>query len=278
MKQPKVRERLYALHVVDEQNGDTRSGEGRKLLEEAVKSAAATDNALEALVRHDLNVASGLVFTIKEYRITDVVLGITREGVDADPQFGSLTDAVLQRTNRAVFIYSPMQPLGTIKRIIVAVPERAEFETGFVRWFDRLKAIAKQTGADIAFHASSSSMERLRILCERGADPLKAQYELLDSWEDLLILGRELGVDDLFVVISARKNALSYDPLFDKLPKKLARYFKQNGYLVVFPEQLGDVAMDKKDLNPAMTDMLEEGVKQLDTAGRFVKKVFGGNK
>ncbi|MDX9751681.1 MAG: cation:proton antiporter, partial [Flavobacteriales bacterium] len=60
MKPPKVRERLYALHVIDEQNGDARQAEGRKLLEQAVKQAAATDSALEALVRHDINVATGI--------------------------------------------------------------------------------------------------------------------------------------------------------------------------------------------------------------------------
>jgi len=276
MKQPKARERLYALHVVDEENGDAGHSAGRKMLEQAVKTAAATDNALEALVRHDLNVASGLTFAMKEYRITDVVLGITREEADSATPFGSLTDTLLQRTSKAVFIYGPLQPIGTIKRIVVAVPPKAEFELGFVRWFDRLKAIAKQTGAAISFHGSPPTLERLRALSERGADPLKAGYEILDEWEDFLIIGRELGSDDLLVVVSARRASLSYDPLLEKLPRQLGKYFQGNGYLVVLPEQMGEEYLDKTDLNPSMSDVLEEGVKQLDSAGRFVKKVLKG--
>ncbi|MCW5899929.1 MAG: cation:proton antiporter [Flavobacteriales bacterium] len=279
MKQPKARERLYALHVVDEQSdGNGKRADGRKLLEQAVKQAAATDNTLEALVRHDINTASGLTFTIKEYQATDVVLGLTREGLDSDPSFGALTDAVLARSPKAVFIYRPLQPLGTVKRIIVAVPPKAEFEAGFVRWFDRVKALVKQTGATIRFHGTPSTLERLRILCERGADPLVAGYEVLDDWEDLLIIGRGLGRDDLLVVVAARKGSISYDPKMDKLPRQLGRYFTENGFLVIMPEQLGDDYLDKKDLNPAMTDMLEEGVKTLDSAGRFVKKVLKGGK
>jgi Kef-type K+ transport system membrane component KefB len=278
MKQPKARERLFALHVVDEQNGEARHSEGRKLLEQAVKQAAATDNTMEALVRHDLNTASGLVFSIKEYHVTDVVLGLTREGLDTQPQFGSLTDAVLQRTNKAVFIYSPLQPLGTIKRIVVAVPPKAEFETGFVRWFDRIKALAKQTGAAITFHAAPGTNERIKVLCERGGDPLKASYETLDSWEDFLIIGRDLGGDDLLVVVSARRGSLSFDAHLDKLHRQLARYFTDNGFLVVFPEQFGDIHMGKADLDPSMTEALEEGVKTLDSAGRFVRKVFKGDR
>jgi len=233
---------------------------------------------MEALVRHDLNAASGLVYSIKEYHVTDVVLGLTREGLDAQPPFGALTDAVLQRTNKAVFIYSPLQPMGTIKRIVVAVPPKAEFETGFVRWFDRIKALAKQTGAAITFHASQGTNERIKVLCERGGDPLKATYEVLDGWEDFLIIGRDLGGDDLLVVVSARRGSLSFDANLDKLHRQLARYFTDNGFLVIFPEQLGDEFMGKADLNPSMTEALEEGVKTLDSAGRFVKKVFKGDR
>lgn len=278
MKQPKVRERLFALHVVDEQNGEAKNIEGRKLLDQAVKQAAATDNTMEALVRHDVNAVSGLVFSIKEYHVTDVVLGLTRDGLDTQPQFGSLTDTLLQRTNKAVFIYSPLQPLGTIKRIQVAVPPKAEFESGFVRWFVRVKALVKQTGASIVFHTNAATGERIKVLCDRGNDPLKATFESLDSWEDLLIIGRDLGRDDLLVVVGARKGALSHDVHMEKLHRQLARYFADNGFLVIFPEQFGDAFPGKIDLDPSMTEAFEEGVKTLDSAGRFMKKVFKGDR
>jgi nucleotide-binding universal stress UspA family protein len=279
MKQPKARERLFALHVVDEQSdGNGKRNDGRKLLEQAVKQASATDNALEALVRHDINTASGLVYTIKEYHVTDVVLGITREGLDSDPNFGSLTDAVLHRSPKAVYIYRSIQPLGTVKRIVVAVPPKAEFEAGFVRWFDRVKALVKQTGASIRFHGTTSTLERIRILCDRGNDPVVATYGELEDWEDLLIIARELRNDDLLVVVGARRGSISYDPLLEKLPRQLGKYFADNGSLIIIPEQPGDDYFDKKDLNPSMTEMIEGGVKTLDSAGRFVKKVLKGGK
>ncbi len=274
MKQPKVRERLFALHVVDDGNSDGARSRGRKLMDEAVKAAAASDHALEPLVRHDINVSSGLIYSIREYRITDVVLGITRDEGDPSTLFGTLTDTVLQRTSKAVYIYSPLQPLGTIKRIVVAVPPKAEFELGFVRWFDRISTIAKQTGAAITFHATPPTLERSRALCERGPSPLNAGFAEMEDWEDFLIVGRELRADDLLVVISARRASLSYDPLFERLPRLLYRYFRDNGHLVVFPEQMGEEYHGQADLNPSMSEALEVGVKQLDSAGRFVKKVF----
>lgn len=279
MKQPKARERLFALHVVDEQEqGNGKRADGRKLLEQAVKQAAASDRVMEPLVRHDINTASGLVYTIKEYHVTDVLLGVTREGLDADPNFGSLTDTVIHRSPKAVYIYRPLQPLGTVKRMVVVVPAKAEFEAGFVRWFDRLKALAKQSGTAVQFHGTNASLEKLRILCQRGADPLAAAFQVLDNWEDLLIIARELRGNDLLVVVTARRGSISYDPLQEKLPRQLARYFEDHGFLVIVPEQFGEVAIDKADLNPAMTDMITGGVKTLDSAGRFVKKVLQGGK
>ncbi len=275
-KPKKSRERIYALHVVDEQR--TQDGaHGRKLLEQAVKFAAASDNVVEPIVRHDLNVASGLNFSLREHNITDVVMGLTREGWQASAMFGPLTASVLERSHKSVYVYGPLQPLGTIKRILVVVPMRAEFEAGFVRWFERVKALGQQTGAMLSFHGPAATLQPLRTLCEK-AGLHEATFEILDDWDDFLIIGRDLGGDDLLVVVAARPNSLSYDPLMDKLPRQLGRYFTANGFLVVFPEQLGEETFERPDLDPSMVDVLEGGVKGLETTGRYVRRFLRGQK
>lgn len=277
VKPKKARERLFALHVIDEQHARDHSGQERKLLENAVKHAAASDNVLEPILRHDLNVASGVVFTIREQNISDILLGVTREGWEVSSLFGALTSAILERTFKSVYVYGPLQPLGTIKRILVVVPMRAEFEAGFVRWFDRVKSLVKQTGAALSFHGPKSTLATLRTLCEK-AGLHEAVFQVLDDWDDFLIIGRDLGGDDLLVVVSARMNSLSYDPLFEKLPRQLGRYFTANGFLVIYPEQLGDDNQDGPDFDPSMAGVLEGGVKRLETTGRYVKKFLRGQK
>ena len=66
---------------------------------------------------------------------------------------------------------------------------------------------------------------------------LPLNYRVLDEWEDFLIISKDLRGDDLLVVISARKNSVSYNRLFDKLPKQLSKYFQENNVLLLFPEQ-----------------------------------------
>ncbi len=274
MSRPKGRERHFVLHVVDEMSGRNGSeGEGRRLLEKAISLGAATETRFDPLIRHDINIASGIAYTVKEYGITDVVLGIIPG--ETDHVYGPQADALIARTTRTIYLYRYKQPLGTIDRIFVVVPPKAEFEIGFVHWFERLKLLAKQTGSSIRFHSLPQTLDRLKLLCYKNSDEVKATFEELDAWDDLLIVGRHMRENDLLVVITARKNSLSYDPHFEKLPRLLNRYFKETSYLIIYPEQLGEEFMDRSSLDPSMGEVLEEGVKTLDSAGRFVKKMFG---
>jgi hypothetical protein len=275
MSRPKHLEKHFALHVVDERNSGT-DDIGRKLLEQAVKTAAATDTRLEPLVRHDINVASGIAFTVKEYGITDVLLGIGDHATDHF--YGPQAEALINRTNRTIVLYHPVQPLGTVTRIVVVVPPKAEFEIGFIRWFDRVKLLARQTGALVKFQGLPNTLERLQAMSFQGDEPIKAVFEPLDPRNDLLLVGKSMKENDLLVLVTARRNSVSYDPLFEKLPRLLSRYFKNNSFIIIYPEQLGDEFLERTKLDPSMGEVLEEGVKTLDNAGRFVRKIFTGNK
>ena len=44
--------------------------------------------------------------------------------------------------------------------------------------------------------------------------------------------------DDFFVIISARKNSLSYHPSFERLPQLMARYFAGYSMAMLYPEQI----------------------------------------
>ncbi|MBL8800413.1 MAG: cation:proton antiporter [Planctomycetes bacterium] len=276
MRPPKSSERLFALHVVAEDSSPEARARGRKLLDEAVKLAAASDHELEPISRHDVNVVSGLTHALKEYGVTDLVLGVTRESHEENPMFGQLGATVLERSNKAVFMYAPTQPLGTVRRIVVAAPARAEMEAGFVRWFERVRTLAKQAGMTLVFHAPAPTLAALRKLGEK-AGLLAVEYRSFDDWDEFLILTSILRGDDLFVVVAARRRSLSYNQLFDKLPRQLARHFARNGYLVIFPEQLGEEFEEHGDLDPSMAEVLEGGVKRLDDAGRYMKRIFKRN-
>lgn len=47
-----------------------------------------------------------------------------------------------------------MQPLSTLRRIVVCVPSRAQFEPGFYRWLERLSRLAENLDCRIAYHGA----------------------------------------------------------------------------------------------------------------------------
>ncbi len=245
LKVDKSREPLYALTIANQNAAHLTSEEkAKKLLEKAAKIASATDNSVRMITRYDVNVTSGIIQTIKENHITEVVMGLHHKNSFADSFLGDKTDNLLKATNQMTLIYHATQPVSTIKRVVIAVPPKAEFEVGFVKWYDRVKNICKQIGAKACFYAHNETLEQIRILAKRNKFGVETEFCELDAWEDFLILTGVVSSNDLFVVVSSRKTAISYNPMFEKLPNHLSKYFAKNSYIILYPDQFDESTSD----------------------------------
>ncbi len=245
LKVDKSREPLYALTICNKNAAHLTSEEkSKKLLEKAAKIAASTDNSVRMINRNDTNVTSGIIQTIRENHITEVVLGLHHKNNFADSFLGDKTENLLRATNQMTFVYHATQPVSTIKRVVVAVPPKAEFEVGFVKWYDRVKNLCKQIGAKACFYAHTETLEQIKVLARRNKFGVETQFCELDDWEDFLVLASVVTNNDLFVVVSSRKTAISYDPLFEKLPSHLSKYFAKNSYIILYPDQFDESSAD----------------------------------
>jgi Kef-type K+ transport system membrane component KefB len=238
LKSPKSKEPLYALSVANDSTTDVDGiAKGKKLLERAASIASATDNTVRMITRYDVNVTSGIIHTIKENYITEVVLGLHHKSSFADSFFGAKTDNLLKATNQMIMVFKSIQPINTIKRVVVAVPAKAEFEVGFVKWYDRVKNMSKQIGATVSFFAHPDTLNQIRVLAQRNKFGVETRFAELEDWDDFLMLTREVGENDLFVVVVSRKTSISYNPAFEKLPGQLSKYFANNSFIVLYPDQ-----------------------------------------
>ena len=139
--------------------------------------------------------------------------------------------------------------MSDVKRLVVAVPDKAEFELGFQLWFNRVKNIASQLSIGVLFFASQRTQEALKDMCERYK--LKnANFKTLESWEDFLIVTKEVKQHDTVIIISARKSTLSYHPLFDKIPYYISKYFTENNFMIIFPQQKERMLHEGEVFNP----------------------------
>ncbi|MEJ7736362.1 MAG: cation:proton antiporter [Chitinophagaceae bacterium] len=264
----KTKTPLYALHVVDETDlsGKGHSA-GKKMMEKAIKHAAATDSTIVPIIRFDVNISNGIIYTIKEHNITDSIIGMHHLAEEEENLFGPIVEKILHHTPETIFIYKSVQPLNTLKRIIAAVPPNAEYELGFLHWFERLQTMSKATGLPLNIYANELTTKILRDTNFSNAYPLAMEFNAFNTWDDFLIFTREVQKDDLFIIISSRKGYLSYIPEIDKLPKYLIKYFGQNSYIILYPAQV------EVNTNSSFQP-LEENIEFLDKAGSYVNKIF----
>jgi hypothetical protein len=154
---------LYALHVVDETDiSGAEHNAGKKMMEKVIKRAAATDNSVVPLTRFDINISNGIIYTIKEHSITDVIIGLHHKAKEGESFFGPIAEKILENTRETIFIYKSVQPVNTLKRIIVTVPPNGEYEQGFLHWFERLHTMSKETGLPLSIYANEATIKLLK--------------------------------------------------------------------------------------------------------------------
>ena len=242
IRDPKQNNNLVALNVInDSNNSDSRQeARGKRYLEKAAMITASADVALTTVSRYDLNIASGIIHTIKEYDVTDVVIGLHHKMTLVDSFFGSLADNLLKGAHQQVMIAKFLMPVNTLRRIIVAVPPKAEYETGFFKWVGHFCRMGNILGCRVHFFANEYTLPLLQQLIKKKYGETLTEFSKLDEWEDLLLLTGQVNFDHLLAIVSARRGSISYDPSFEKLPSQISKYFSNNSLIILYPDQCGE--------------------------------------
>lgn len=265
---------LYALNVIDENSaGGVVEKNARKILHKATEVAAATDNELQELLRYDVNIVNGINNVVREHKITDMIIGLHQQQGISDSFLGNLTEGILTKCNTTTLIYKAFQPLSTLKRYIIVVPNQAERELGFPFWLIRTWNIGKNTGAKLIFFGS---LETLAFLKEVHAKhPIEAEFHVFTDWSEFLILSREVKSDDNLMIVMSRRRYPSYNSMMEKIPTYLNKYFMDNNFILVYPIQLGITGEDNYEArNASVADALLEGLEKLDELGKTITGMF----
>ena len=239
---------MFALHVRDD-NSKTAKSLAKSSLESARKAGAAADVAVETLERYDLNTVTGVLNAIEERDITEVILGMHRRAGVIDTFFGNKVEKLLRSSNKMVLISRCFIPLNTITRIVVWVPYRAQYETGFSRWVRGLARLTRQLGCRIIFCCCADAQPLIRGVLYRENYGIRCEFDTLDADDDYVLLANKINEDDLFVIIGSRPNSVSYSSSISEMPSFLQRYFAGNNLLIVYPEQFGE--------GPALTSFVD---------------------
>jgi Kef-type K+ transport system membrane component KefB len=228
---------VYALHIVSDDEEGAQEAAGRKMMEQAQRHAAATENKVLPLIRYDASRSNGIIYSIKEQKITSVLLGLHRS-FTAQDFLGPVAGKVLENTTEELFVYQPRQPLNTLARLVAVVPPHAELEAGFGHWLTTVNTLAKGAGLPLVWYAAPATLGIMREQNAGATAAANVQYHPFEDWDDFLIFSKEVLPNDLFLIVSSRPGHASYLRQLARLPYYLARYFTANSFLLLFPHQL----------------------------------------
>lgn len=268
---------IYGLHVIDdENNAETEKRNGKKILDKAEQHAIASGHTIVPIIRYDSSISNGIIYSIREHNITDVVIGLHK---DANPKkfLGEKGESITKRIFEQIYIYKPVQPLNTLKRIVAVAPPNAEKEAGFIHWLNKLFLIGKENALELIYYAHPTTMAFIKNIAQKNHNQLTLSFKEFSNWDDFLILSREIRPNDLFIIISSRKGGNSYVPQLTKLPYYLSHYFNANSFILIYPKQI-EAGINMGDIQQADSGLIEtltEQIGSITKVGKYLKKTFG---
>ena len=231
-------DRIYALHVRND-NSQAAKTIGQNSMKLAMDAASGADTAITPIERFDINTVTGILNTMQERDINCVIMGMHRKATVIDTFLGAKIEQLLKGTNRMVVISRCYIPVNTVTRIVVCAPEKAEYETGFRDWVISLGHLASEVGCRIIFCTPARQHHIIRGIIRQEALGIRHEYRTLADKDDFVLLANKVLEDDLFVVIGARPNSVSYSSDMVENAIFLQRNCSSNNLCIIYPEQFG---------------------------------------
>ncbi len=209
----------------------------KKIFEHAIHSAAAMDRSIETNMRYDVSYTGGILNMIKESEISDLVLAVDSEKFSKGTLLGKIFDDSMKSSSVTTFMYRSCQPVETIKRHIIILPPNAEKEMGFRAWIVRIWNLLRSTGASAVVYANATTIRVLERINKNVSLPIKRiEYA---RYQDILIICKELRVDDGLIFVMSKRFNPSYDEQMEHIPHYIDSYFSSTNFILIYPYQKG---------------------------------------
>ncbi len=241
IRNQKLNRGLVGLNVVFDDDKRLKGQQrGKALLDRLERMASAADVRMQTQVRIATNIANGIKHAFKEFNASEIIMGMHIHKEISKKFWGEFIQSLFNGLNRQIIIIRCPHPLNTIRRIQVAVPSRAEFEPGFHRWLERITRLAENLECRIEFHAKQETLSLIRQFTDSKHPKTRCAYTVMQHWNELPKLATTIKGDHLFVVITARKGAVSYKLALERLPDELTNHFSGKNLMIIYPDQHGE--------------------------------------
>jgi len=241
----------------------------RKKLEEFVKQASASETKVTVITTIDFNKASGISRISREIMADIIVLGWPKHSGLLDKLVGEKVDSILNNTYKTTFICNIEKPLVLHKRITIVAPPLAEHENGFDLWFTKMAKLAQELSIPILLCCNETTQNYANKLAKKSRLTALIVFYSFEDWGDFFTISKAIKINDLFVLVCARKGAASYMNMFENLPSKLEKHFDKNSKIVIYPQQFSQRYSNER-YNNITPEPLSKGIETIQKIGKGI--------
>lgn len=229
---------ISILSVVDNnKEAEVNIVKAKAGLETFVKEASATETEVNVLATIDENKANGITRISREITADIIILDWIKQSVSFGDLVGIDIQEFVNSINKSIYICHISKPLALHTKMHIMVPPHAEEEKSFDTWILKMSILAQELSSVIAIYCSENTEKTIKKIFKENKIKPATNFSRFTSWEDFFVLARYIETNDLIVLISARKGTVSFVNELTVLPDKFEKYFPDNSYLVIYPEQ-----------------------------------------
>ena len=255
MRNPKNTTGLVGLNVVYDDDDMRRNMEqGQQLLDRMASYAASADMSMQTQVRVAANIANGIKHAFKEFRSTDILIGMHMHPEVSQKFWGAFHQSLFNGLNSQIIMARLNQPLSTIRRVQVAVPSRAQFEPGFYRWLERVCRMATNMECHTEFYGRDDVLPLIEQYIKNRHSQMRYSCTVMLHWSEMPQLASSVSNDHLFIIVTARKGTVSHKNALERLPDEIQNYFADRNIMIIFPDQHGDAMEEMTFAQPQHTE------------------------
>lgn len=274
IKDKKTNSPISILSVVsNNEEAEKNIVKARNKLEEFVRQASASETEVNVITTIDHNAASGISRVCKETGVDIVVMGWPRKKGFIDKLIGENVDSIVSRINKTTLICHLDKPLVLHKRILVVTPPLSEHENGFSLWLDKIAKLAQELSIPVFFYCNKATEVAILGFIKKTKIATPVMFNEFSDWDDFLVLAKNVNLDDLLVLVSARKGSPSYMGLLQNLPSKLEKYFSNNSRFIVYPNRKENITV-YENYGDVTSEPIDKGLETIQKIGRGIGNIF----
>ena len=238
MRNPQLNRGLICMNIINDSDLSQQTrGHAEECLRQAASLAAAADVPLQTQTRLAVNFVTATIHAMHENDASEILIGLHRKRHTSDSFLGSYAQGLIDSMQRQISIVQLRIPANTIRKIVVAVPPKAQYELGYYRWINRVARIAEDLTCKVEFYTTEDTSRTLMPYMQQRHPSVVAEYEAFDAWTDLPSLRHEVHADHLFVIVTARPGSISWSKSMNQLPQQIEKHFAEVSLLIIYPDQ-----------------------------------------